>query len=310
MREVDAAGNISASTAVLVGLPPLLGQTLDQAAGALGGRGFTVGQITYDATSAAPAGTVIAPQGIQLRTQGSAVDVVVSGKAEATQVASSKLIFNVVGTKVFSPKARNYVAARIKVTKPAQVVATLYSPKHVRLYTWRRTVRAGAQIVKLTMPKEIRRAGTYTLVWTARSGEQTIRKTQKVRVAGPKGTTVIVPTKPVEVVLAGNPRSRDKLALGLASSNARVVPAQIETTFSAAGSTERNVAVIVVDVDRYGVGFVHDLRTLFPSIRLVAVSSSRRTLTQASHAGANVALPRATSASAFGRTIRGLAGLR
>jgi DNA-binding NarL/FixJ family response regulator len=68
--------------------------------------------------------------------------------------------------------------------------------------------------------------------------------------------------------------------------------------------------VIVVDVDRYGLGFVRDLRTLFPSVRIVAVSSSRRTLSQAARVGANAALPRKTPAAQIGKTIRALAGIR
>jgi hypothetical protein len=310
VREVDAAGNVSAASAILVGLPQLIGQTLDQAAGALTGRGFAVGTVRYDATSTAPSGTVIAPDPSQLRAQGSSIDLVVSGKPVATQTASSRLAFTVVGSKVYSPATRNFVAARIKVTKPASVVATLYSPKRVRLYTWRRVVRAGAQIVKLQMPTQIRRAGVYTLVWTARSGDQVLRKTQKVRVAGPKGMPLVVPTMPVEVVLAGNPGTSDKIALGIASKNARLIPAAFESTFALAGDTNRNVGVIVVDVDRYGIGFVKDLRTLFPSIRIIAVAGTERTLQQATRAGASVALPRTTTPLSLGKAIRGLAGVK
>jgi hypothetical protein len=310
VREVDAAGNVSASSAVLVGLPRLIGQTLDQGAGALAGRGFTIGKVTYDPNSTAPSGTIIAPDSNELRAQGSTIDVVVSGKTVATTVVSSKLTFDVVGTKVYTPAARNYVAARIKVTKPAQVVATLYSPKHVRLYTWRRTAHAGAQIFKLTMPAQIRRSGIYTLVWTARSGDQVLRKTQQVRVAGSSGTTVIVPPKPVEIVLAGSADSRNGIALGIASPTAHLIPAALESTFTLAGNTSRNVGVVIVDVDRYGVGFVKDLRTLFPSIRLVAVASNSRELQQAARAGATLALPKSTSAAKLGRAIRGLAGIK
>jgi hypothetical protein len=310
LREVDAAGNISASSAVLLGLPRLIGQTLDQGAGALAGRGFTVGKVIYDPSSTAPSGTIIGPDSSELRAQGAAIDLVVSGKSAASPVVSSKLTFDVVGTKVYTPAARNYVAARIKVTKPAQVVATLYSPRHVRLYTWRRTAHAGAQIFKLTMPKQIRRSGIYTLVWTARTSDQVMRKTQKVRIAGSTGATVVVPAKPVEVVLTGNPASRKKIALGIASAHAHLVPAAFESTFSLAGNTSRNVGVVVVDVDRYGVRFVRDLRTLFPSIRLVAVASSRGDLQEANRAGATVSLLKTTSAAQLGRTIRGLAGIR
>jgi hypothetical protein len=307
LREVDAAGNVSAESTVLAGLPQLIGLTLDQATGALAGRGFTVGSVGYDPTSAAPAGTVIAPDWKELRAQGSAIDLVVSGKAATVPPpAASKLAFDVVGTKLFTPRTRRFVAARIKVTQPAAVVATLYGPTHARLHTWRRAAHPGAQIFKLTMPRQVRKAGRYTVVWTARVDEQVLRRTQQVRIAAPGA----VSAGPIDVVLAGDPGTSGKIALGIASPRAKLIPAELESTFALAGDANRNVGVIVVDVDLYGVDFVRDLRTLFPSIRLVAVASAKRELQEASHAGASVALPRATTPAALGQAIRGLAGLR
>ena len=78
------------------------------------------------------------------------------------------------------------IAARIKVSRPASVTATLYTAKKQRLYTWRLKVKAGANVVKLRLPTQIRRPGTYSLTWVARSGTETIRRTVKLTLVGPK----------------------------------------------------------------------------------------------------------------------------
>ncbi|HEY6031693.1 MAG TPA: PASTA domain-containing protein, partial [Gaiellaceae bacterium] len=310
MREVDAAGNVSEATKPLLSVPPVAGQTLDAAKAALAAAGFRVGNVSYDPNAAEPAGTVTQPNAIVLQTLGTAVDVTVSGKA--VPVVESKLAFSLVGTKEYAPKTRAYVAARVKISKASQLVATLYSPRHVRLYTWRVTVKAGARVVKLRMPKQVQRPGLYTIVWSATSQTQVVRHTQKVRVVGVvKGRPVVIPQKPVEVVLAGDPGTRDKLALGIGTPKAKLqATTSVDDAFALAGNPSRNVQVVVVDVDRYGVSFLRDLRTLFPSIRLVAVSSSPRALAQARRVGANAALPRASTTATIVRTIRGLAGLK
>ena len=43
-----------------------------------------------------------------------------------------------------------------------------------------------------------------------------------------------------------------------------------------AGSRQRNVRVMVVDLDRYGVGLVRDLATVFPGVRIIALTNDPR----------------------------------
>jgi uroporphyrinogen-III synthase len=57
--------------------------------------------------------------------------------------------------------------------------------------------------------------------------------------------------------------------------------------------------VVVVDVDRYGVQLVRDLRTVFPGLKVIAVAQGPRTRAAATKAGATVAVPASTSAAAL-----------
>ena len=86
----------------------------------------------------------------------------------------------------------------------------------------------------------------------------------------------------------------------------RVVPAIGEDTWTIAGSQERNVQVIVVDVDRYGLQLVRDLHTVFPSVKIVALTNDPRRLAQAVRAGAAVAVPRSTPPADVAKLIRRL----
>ena len=57
------------------------------------------------------------------------------------------------------------------------MTVTLRNAKQRRLHTWKLRVKAGANIVRLRLPKQIRRPGTYSLTWVARSGTETISRT-------------------------------------------------------------------------------------------------------------------------------------
>ncbi len=97
----------------------------------------------------------------------------------------------------------------------------------------------------------------------------------------------------VEVVLSGEQPDRERVALGLRGTGTRLVESTSppERTFQLAGATNRNVGVIVVDLDVYGLGF------------LLALGSIPATLGRAVQAGANVALPRSTPAEDLARMI-------
>jgi DNA-binding NarL/FixJ family response regulator len=87
----------------------------------------------------------------------------------------------------------------------------------------------------------------------------------------------------------------------------RVVKARgIETTFDAAADRNADARVIVVDVDEFGVAFVRDLHTVFPAAKIVALSSSPRTMARALKAGAVIALPRSTPPATLAKVIQKL----
>ncbi len=267
----DAAGNSSGHTEVLRAVPVLAGKSLDQAAAVLRDAGFAVGGVRTQSVAGAVPGTVIAPAGIQLAVQSSRIDLVV---ARATTDPQTKLVFSVATAKTLKVKRNATIAARIKVSKPADVTATLYGVRKQRLYSWKKLhVDAGANVIKLRLPKQIRRPGTYRLTWIARSETETVRRTIKVVLVGPKLAQVRPPRKQVEVVLAGETPKKKALQAGLTGTRTKIVAtAGPDRTFDLVASSARSVGVVVVDVDAYGIRFLADLRTVFPSLRLVAIS--------------------------------------
>jgi hypothetical protein len=181
LSERDGVGNESARTTPFVVLPELVGRTVDEARVALAARGLTVGAIA-ERVSSAPAGTILEPSGVELRFKGTAVDLVVA----AGTAPQTKLSFTVAGTSRMARTTRT-VSARLKLTKAATVVAVLHGPKKLKLYTWNLKARAGTSSVRLRIPAGVvRKPGTYTIVWIARSGQQFVRRTQKVRVTRPR----------------------------------------------------------------------------------------------------------------------------
>ena len=108
----------------------------------------------------------------------------------------------------------------------------------------------------------------------------------------------------IEVVLAGEQPAKGAIQPELSGTGARVVAtATPDQTFALAASAARNVGVVVVDVDAYGVGFVSDLRTVFPSLRLIAIAREPATRALAVRAGAVLALPRNTPARQLAKAI-------
>jgi hypothetical protein len=304
--QLDLAGNESAPTKALVGVPSLTGKSLAQAQAALGDRGFSVGTVSEEPSTATP-GIVIEPTELALAEEGAAVDLVVAAGTTVTP-PQARLVMSLVATKRFSWRERTFVALRVKVTRASSVTATLLGPRSRRLYTWRVRVKAGASIVKLKLPKRARKAGAYRIVVTASSGGQTARKTVFFRIVGRgSGLAVARGRGAVEIALASDSADRNGLARGLRGTNTRLVAAAGDRAFDLAGDTRRNVQVILVDVDRYGMSLVRDLRTVFPSVRLLALASRSADLARAPKAGATVALPHDTPVPTLARVIRRLA---
>jgi hypothetical protein len=250
---------------------------------------------------------VVKPQRAVMAPLGSKIDLEL-GEAVSPQ---TKLVFNVVGTKKFSWSQRKFIALRVQTTRPSQVTATLLSPKGERVYRWRFKVKAGTQVIKLTMPPQVRRPGKYRLVLTIQSGNETIRRTMVVEIVGKDPGKQVSPDKrPVEVVLAGNSHIRRDIALGLEDEGMRVVAAVGDDTWDVTGDASRNVRVLVIDVDRYGVELVRDLRTVFPSVAIIALTNDPRRLAQSVRAGATIAVPATTPPKDLAKLIERLAKRR
>jgi DNA-binding NarL/FixJ family response regulator len=109
-----------------------------------------------------------------------------------------------------------------------------------------------------------------------------------------------VQVAPVRILLAG-PAAR---SIGGKFPTRKLVTASaIEPTFDAAASRRTDVRVIVVDVDAFGVSLIRDLHAVFPSMKIVALTSSPKQMIASLKAGAVIALPLATPASVLTRVI-------
>ncbi len=301
--QTDPSGNVSSQSKALVVLPDLTGMTETQARAALTQRGITVGSVTTaNAPNAAP-GTIVTPAGRSAAVEGTAVDLVIAGTG-----AGTKLAFSVVGTRTVRATQGGRVAARINVTKRSTVAAALYSPGGKELKTWNFSVHAGVTIRMLTLPATVTTAGNYRLKWTARAGRESIVRSITVQVirTGRAGTTAKT-DKQIEIVLVGDSAIRNGLAISLHSANAHVLTTADENaTFLLAGDTSLNIQAVVVDVDRYTLSLVHDLRTVFPNIPIVALTDDPQKLSRSVAAGATVALPRSTPPDQLGKVVRRL----
>jgi hypothetical protein len=279
---VDADGHASATSQKLRSTSDLSGKTLEEATAILRGRGFELGVVRGSGTVVSE--PVMAPLG-------SKIDLEL-GQGQA------RFTFTVVGTKRFTPTKRKTIAIRVRTSRAAVVTANLLAPTSARVGGWRFALRAGTTIKPLRMPK-VQRPGKYHVTFIVRSGPDSARKTIVVQVFGKRPP---VERRPVEVVLTG---ASTEIGRGIGN-GARVVPAIGEDTWAIAGSQERNVQVIVVDVDRYGLQLVRDLHTVFPSLKIVALTNDPRRLAQAVRAGAAVAVPRSTPPADVAKLIRRL----
>jgi Zn-dependent alcohol dehydrogenase len=63
---------------------------------------------------------------------------------------------------------------------------------------------------------------------------------------------------------------------------------------------------MIVDVDELGVDIIRDLRVVFPSLKIVAVSTSPARLTAAKRAGANATVRRAAAKQRLTKVVKRL----
>ena len=302
--QTDTSGQTSDRSAAIKVVPQLAGLTLDAARSALTAKGFGVGDITV-VDSQEPAGTVVGPTGLVTAAAGSALPLQVS--AGAGQPAT-KFVFAVVGTRRLVLSQRRFIGIHLAATRATLLNATLVNARGGRIYTWHVSAKAGVSIVKLTLPKSVRKAGRYTLLWTATSGGDVVRRSISVQIlrSAKIAAAEAKKRKLKDVVLAGT--GLPKQLPGEPKHGVRLVASTGDSTFSLTGDPKRNVEVIVVDVDQYSLSLVHNLRTVFPGVRLVVLTSDPKKLSRAIAAGATIALPKSTSAVKLVKVVAALTG--
>jgi hypothetical protein len=300
--QTDPTGNASTPSKALRILPDLTGMNDAQARAALTALGFVIGNVQLTNTPGAVPGTVVAPTGLQAAVDGATVNLFI-----ASSGAQTKLAFSVVGTRTVKASSGGHIAVRVNVTKRSAVVATLYNPRAERkvLKLWNFAVSAGVTIMQLKLPPTADAPGHYRLVWIARASREQISRTVMVQVVGAKPD--VKKNAPIQVVLVGGASLRNGLASGLHSINGRVLTTTEENaTFLLAGNTDLNIQAIVVDADKYTLSFVHDLRTVFPNVPIVALTDDPVKLSRSVAAGATVALSHSISADQVAKVVRRL----
>ena len=222
--------------------------------------------------------------------------------------SADKLAFQVVGTVRFTWGVDKYVGARISLTQTAVVTGRLYNRKGRLLKTWVRPAKAGNSILKLKLPPTAHKPGTYRITFTARAKSGTAIQTIRVRVLPTLKLGTIRKPQARTVVLSAPAGSA--IAARLHGLQTSVVSGGADDTFRATASLGHDVVVVVIDADQAGISTIRDLHTIFPDVRIVALSGDPSLLSQAVPAGATVALPSSTSAALVAKTVSRLAALR
>jgi hypothetical protein len=125
---------------------------------------------------------VLPAPGVQLAEEGSTVDIAVSTGQPAS------LQFQVSNPSTFSWAKGNTLEARLTLSLPADVTATL--TRHgQQLRKWQLHEEAGVSKASLRMPAAARTAGVYTIAWTARASGQSASRMTHVRVLPPSRHT-------------------------------------------------------------------------------------------------------------------------
>ena len=296
---VDGDGKASPPSAGLRSTSLLAGKTLDEARAILANRGFGVGSVRGTGT------IVVAPAAALMAPLGSKIDL----ELGAPTTPPARLGFDVVTTKRYAPAASKSIALRLKTTRAATVTTTLISPKGKRAYRWRFLAKAGISIKRLTMPPSVKKTGRYRLAFAVESGREKAKKSIVLQIVK-KTAKPVQPKKPLQIVLASTGNNGKEIERGL-DKGMEVLPAAVgEDAWTLTGASNRNVEVIVVDVDRFGLQLIRDLRLVFPTVRILGLTNDPRRLVQAVRAGATIAVPRSTPPKDLAKLIKRLASHR
>jgi hypothetical protein len=298
--ETDSAGHTSGRSAAIKVVPTLAGLSLDDARATLSAKGFTVGDVTV-VDSPTPAGTVVGPTDVVTAGVGAAIPLQVSAGPGA---AGTKFVLNVVGTKRLVLMQRNFIGIHIASTRATALTATLVNGNGSRVHTWHVQAHAGVSILKLKLPLAARAPGRHVLRWTAVSGSDVVHTSMVVQIL--RSAKSLKPPHNSDVVLAG--ADLPKQLPNAPKQGRRLVASTGDSAFTLTGDPTRNVEVIVVDADQYGLGLVHNLRTVFPNVRLVVLTNDPKKLARAVAAGATIAMSKRTSPAKLAKVVAALAG--
>ncbi|HEY8628684.1 MAG TPA: Ig-like domain-containing protein [Gaiellaceae bacterium] len=219
----------------------------------------------------------------------------------------TRLSMRVAATKVFRPGHQVRIGARIVSTKKATGTVTLRSADGSQLATWAFKVESGSNVLLFKMPASVRKPGHYTLAWRLVAAGDSVEKVTKLTISGAVAEWTLVgavPARP-DVVLAAPGFSVRSLAL---PRSVRVLETSAAAdAFDLTAGDATNVRVVVLDVDRLGLNYLHDLHTVFPTVRIVAIANDPAIRRRALNAGAAVALPHTAGPARVGAAVRRLA---
>jgi hypothetical protein len=271
VQAIDGSGNGSALSTAFTGVPSLVGLSVQQARDILTSRGFTVGSIA----NAASGGAVISqkPAAPGYAEVGSSIDLTLNS------VLRAPLALHVVGTKHLNLLTRHFTAVRVQVNMSATITAKLMMNDKL-VTSWTRNVKPGTWILRYTLPQQLA-PGNYKLTVSALSGGER------------KASTIRLQVKNGQVLLGGKARV---LVVGTATKSMKLVVPKAKVTMTPDSKVydtafwSRNVAVVVVDVDKQGLALVHNLHTVFPTVRIVAVTNHPANAQKARRYGASAVI--------------------
>ncbi len=217
--------------------------------------------------------------------------------AAETPETDEALSLKLVGPPTIALSGRRFLAVRVTVSMEAAMTATLIGPGQQIVGSSQVELEAGATVLRIRIPRSAKRAGLYAVEARAAAGgaqeavARIVIRARSKRANMPAAGAGHAPT--VGIVFVSSPKpvvtAHTRPAL-------RTFNADPQTVFDVVADRSHHVRVVVIDADRLGAGLVRDLALVFPDVRIVAISSSRRSRLALLRAGAAAAIPPATAA--------------